>query len=219
MTLQVSRASALATSGRNRVGWWLVCLAAIGTALYSAAPYLTFNPALSRIPLNPDFAFHLLWISVHGAPSAIALLLGPFQFLSGFRKRYPRYHRISGRIYLLSVLVGSVTGFVAAVTSTSGVPAQVGFVLLVAAWLYSGWRAYRAARHGLFSDHRVWMVRNYSLTFASVLLRAFIVIGLGFQTLSPALTFGEIYTAAVWSSILISYLFAEWFILSPEKSR
>jgi hypothetical protein len=219
MTLQASPVSGLTNPWRRAIGWGVVSMAAIGTAIYSAPPYITLDPALSKIPLNPEFALHLLFISLHGVPAALTLLLGPFQFLSGFRNRYPKYHRVAGRIYLVSVLVGSVAGLVSALMSTSGFPAQVGFVLLVIAWLYSGWRAYQAARHRKFLEHRIWMIRNYSLTFAAVLLRVFIVAGFGIQSLSPSLSFGEIYTAAVWSSILISYLCAEWFIISPTKTH
>lgn len=189
--------------------------AGVGVALYSAIPYLSFNPALSRIPLNEAISWHYLSVAIHGLPGTLVLLIGPFQFVPAIRNRYPALHRVLGRIYLLGVLVGGVVAVFAALASTSGLAAQTGFLLLAAGWLYTGFMAYRTARQLQFSLHRVWMIRNYALSFAAVLLRIGIVLGQLYTARysDGPITFEETYTTSVWSSMLISYLVAEWFIV------
>src|SRR5271170_3468005 len=45
----------------------------------------------------------------HTLSGVMALLIGPIQFSSRFRRRHLRLHRVLGRIYVLSVFVGSFT--------------------------------------------------------------------------------------------------------------
>lgn len=195
--------------------WGLMAIAGVGIAVYSAIPYLGFDPELSRLPLNEAIPWHYLSVALHGIPGTLVLLIGPFQFIPAIRNRYPAVHRTLGKIYLLGVLVGSIMAVFAAVASTSGLAAQLGFLLLAIGWFYSGLLAYITARRRQFGLHRVWMIRNYALSFAAVLLRAGIALGQTYTALNPntAITFGDIYTASVWGSILVSYLVAEWFIV------
>jgi uncharacterized membrane protein len=44
-------------------------------------------------------------LSVHILFVITAILTGPFQFFSSIRKKYPKTHRLTGRIYLISILV------------------------------------------------------------------------------------------------------------------
>ncbi|MBD9626323.1 DUF2306 domain-containing protein [Ensifer sp. ENS06] len=203
----------------RRAAWALFIASAVGIALYSAPPYMTLDPTLSKIPLNREHLSHLFWISVHGVPASLGLLIGPFQFLAGFRNRFPRGHRNLGRVYVVAIVIGSIAGFVSALMSTSGIPAQVGFVLLAISWLFTIWKGYQMARERRFAEHRVWMIRNYALTFAAVLLRGFLGIGSMAMAIWPQSTFSDIYTASVWSSILISALLAEWLFVSRYPRR
>ena len=107
----------------------------------------------------------------------------------------------------------SVAALLAATFSLSGFSAQVAFYLLTAAWLYSLAQAYRTIRQGQVQLHRIWMIRNYALSFAAVLLRAFLLTGLALRSRYEWLTFEDVHTTAVWASILVSADVAEWFIV------
>jgi uncharacterized membrane protein len=79
------------------------------------------------------------------------------------RTTYPALYRYSGRIYIAAVVAGAVDGFVKA----HGSPVtSFGFGTLAVIWAWSLWQAYRYARARDFATHEVWMIRNYSLTFA-----------------------------------------------------
>ncbi|MBS7807786.1 DUF2306 domain-containing protein [Variovorax sp. PCZ-1] len=197
--------------------WCLMTVFAIAIALFSAPPYVLPDKATSRIPLNPLFAQHMITLVVHAIPGCVALVLGPFQFSASLRQRYPGAHRFSGRIYLMCVLVSGVAAFPTAIMSTSGFIAQVGLLALAVTWLYSGYRAYASIRAGKIAEHRLWMVRNYALTFAAVPLRLFLGLGLAYNGVSSSdLSFADIYSTSVWASILVSHLIGEWFVAHPK---
>ncbi|OKI04769.1 hypothetical protein A6A06_08545 [Streptomyces sp. CB02923] len=194
-------------------GWATLALSAAAIAAYSVPAYLTGDPAQSRLPLNPDVALHYLSIAVHALPAGLVLLLGPLQFVPALRNRYRALHRVIGRVYMVSVVFASVAAVLATTFSVNGFSAQVAFYLLTAAWLYSLTQAYRTIRRGQVRLHRVWMIRNYALSFAAVLLRVFLLLGLAARSRYEWLTVESVYTTSAWASILISAGVAEWFIV------
>lgn len=200
------------------LGWGLIALSALGIAIFAVPPYTTFNPLSSRIPLNVNFNSHIVWLSVHAIPSGIALIIGPFQFLTALRIGWRSAHRTLGKIYLCCVVLGSVAAITSTLLSEAGFAAQMGFALLTTGWLHSAFQAYRAARQGRFADHRIWMIRNYALTFAAVLLRVFLLAGLVLRQSGSSIPFDQIYTSSVWASILVSVVVSEWFIVPKAKA-
>src|SRR5688572_7044371 len=92
---------------RTRVGWSFLLLGAVLLVLFSARYF----------SLNPDVYFqrevyeaHTTALLIHIAAMVPAALLGPFQFLRPLRDRYPRVHRVTGRVYLVAATVGALGG-------------------------------------------------------------------------------------------------------------
>jgi len=196
------------TTFARRLGWGFMAFLAIGIVIAFAGPYFLFNPALSRVVLNPAIPIHFVVLAFHATSAGIALLIGPFQFLTRLRAKYPLVHRTMGRIYLMSILIASVFAFFSALLSPSPMTNKIGFVCLAIIWFYSAYRAYSAIRQGQIQLHRVWMIRNYALTFAAVILRLWM--GLGIFALH--LPYSDVYTTASWISWMLPLVFAEWFI-------
>jgi uncharacterized membrane protein len=197
---------------RSQTLWGVMAVVGVGVAVFSPLPYLTGDPSQSTIPLNPGTPIsHYVSIVVHGLPSSLALLIGPFQFSSRLRSRYPTLHRSAGRVYMICIVIGLAAAVFATVSTVSGFTAQVGFAILIVAWAYTLVRAYQTIRRGEVALHRIWMIRNYALTFAAVTLRVY-VLALGL--LMPDLPFEQLYTAAVWASVLGNVLVAEYFIVN-----
>jgi hypothetical protein len=67
----------------------------------------------------------------HTLSGVIALLAGPVQFSSRFRQRHLTLHRVLGRIYVISVFVGALTGIALA----AGRPGLPGTSMQAAAWI------------------------------------------------------------------------------------
>jgi uncharacterized membrane protein len=152
-----------------QVGWVMLLL---GAVLAAANAMLFMNLEAYGHPLIKA-RFHATEIAgwAHALGGAIAVLIGPWQFLSRLRARWPRVHVWMGRTYLLAVLSGALGGLYFAPSSVGGQPGVVGFGLLAIFWLYSGTMAYISIRRGDIIAHRRWMIRNYALTYAAVTLR------------------------------------------------
>ena len=197
----------------RRLGWGLMAIIAIGVAIYFATPYLLFNPALSRLRLNPSVSLHFPVLAIHAGLAGIALLIGPFQFLSPLRDRYPFVHHLIGRVYIVCVLIGSIAAFFSALFSVSGLVAQVGFVTLDILWFYSICQAYVAIRRGQIPVHRVWMTRNYALTFGAVMLRVWLYGGIALTVLTHSASKtsqSDLYATSAWISWVFTLAIAEW---------
>src|SRR6202453_4628231 len=97
----------------------------------------------------------------HTLSGVIALLSGPIQFSSRFRQRHLKFHRVLGRIYVVSVFIGAATG-VALATGRPGFP---GTSMQAAAWIVCTTAAFLTARNRQIIQHRQWMVRSYAVTF------------------------------------------------------
>ena len=100
----------------------------------------------------------------HTLAGILALLIGPINFSSRIRQRYLQLHRILGRIYVVSVLIGSFTGIALA----SGRPGLPGTAMQAAAWMVCTAAAFMTARNRQIAAHRQWMARSYAVTFTFV---------------------------------------------------
>ena len=100
----------------------------------------------------------------HAICGTFALLAGPLQFSSRFRQRYLKFHRVLGRLYVISVFVGAFTGIALA----AGRPGLPGTSMQAAAWIVCTTAAFITARNRQIVHHRQWMARSYAVTFTFV---------------------------------------------------
>jgi uncharacterized membrane protein len=100
----------------------------------------------------------------HTLAGTLALLIGPLQFSTRFRQRHLKLHRVLGRIYVVSVFVGSFTGIALA----AGRPGLPGTSMQAAAWMVCTTAAFVTARNRQIAVHRQWMARSYAVTFTFV---------------------------------------------------
>ena len=100
----------------------------------------------------------------HTLAGIFALLIGPINFSSRIRQSYLKLHRVLGRIYVVSVFVGSFTGIALA----WGRPGLPGTSMQAAAWMVCTTAAFLTARNRQIIQHRQWMARSYAVTFTFV---------------------------------------------------
>ncbi len=95
---------------------------------------------------------------------SLALLSGPIQFSSRFRRRHLKFHRVLGRIYVVSVFIAAPTG----VILSAGRPGFPGTSMQALAWIVCTAAALLTARNRQIAQHRQWMARSYAVTFTFV---------------------------------------------------
>jgi hypothetical protein len=149
------------------VAFWFVGHYALRYLLhYSEAAYT--DPLLGAA----NYWRERLWLISHFSGGILALLVGPWQFWTGFRMRYARLHRWTGRLFLAGVLVGSIGAARLIATTTFGWAFGTSLAGLALAWVVTAGVAYYAILRGKVEVHKLWMVRAYVVTFAFVTFRA-----------------------------------------------
>lgn len=173
--------------------WFLACFVAVFAARYFLtpppwlvppivpAPFLSDPGAQAAITISPSLYFHhRIALLLHVGGGIFALVTGLFQFIGPLRASRPRLHRSLGRVYVAAVVLGGSVGLPLAFLPLRELPPEfrwrflpmvAGTATLAVAWLYTGVVAYRRARERRFDEHRAWMTRSYSLTFAAVTVR------------------------------------------------
>jgi uncharacterized membrane protein len=120
-----------------------------------------------------------VWLLIHIAAGAAAILAGPVQLWLGLAGRRVEVHRRLGFIYMASVAVGSVAAFALLGLRSNPQPGfSFGLAGLATAWIGTTGMAFLAIRRGLVEQHKEWMIRSYVVTFAFV----------GFRVIVPALS-------------------------------
>ncbi|MEU4739355.1 DUF2306 domain-containing protein [Actinosynnema sp. NPDC023658] len=188
---------------------------------FSLPPYLTLDPALSRVPRPPDHPWHFPVLVAHVVFGSIAILTCVVQVWPWFRARYPVAHRRVGRAYVFGgVVPASVTAVAIGSVSPFGPLNQVGTVLLGVLWLGFTVAGLRMARQRRYVDHRRWMIRSFALTASIMSNRIWSVVWV--LVLSPQLdtTFGGSEVALIqaiaglsaWMGWVVPFLLAEWWL-------
>src|SRR5258707_4511342 len=147
------------TRSRSKmVIWTALGLTTLFVFITSEVLLITDYPMYHAYRLQVIADRHLL--IPHTLCGVIALLAGPIQFSSRLRQRHLKFHRVLGRIYVISVFIGAATG-VALATGRPGFP---GTSMQAAAWVVCTTAAFLTARNRQILQHRQWMPRSYAVT-------------------------------------------------------
>ncbi len=145
--------------------WCVLCAMTISVILYTEVPIFRrpqqLIPTLIVVP----------WILFpHIAAGLVALACGPIQFSNKFRASYPKWHRIIGRVYVVSIFISAPLAFILATRVRQR--QTMYFILAIAlqggAWLITTIAALLAVCRRRIPQHRVWMIRSYAVTFTFV---------------------------------------------------
>lgn len=225
------RADRTDTAGRGRRWWqrpWVVPLAFLSIVFvsFSLPPYVSFDPAQSRIPSPDGLAWYYGVLSLHVVFGSVAILTCCLQVWPWLRQRYPKVHRISGRVYVFAgVLPAAVFAFAIATVSPGGPVATVSSVMLSLLWFGFTIAGYRMARRRRYAAHRKWMIRSFALTVGIITNRLWG--GVAYVVLSPQTDtmfggseqrMGETVAGiTTWFSWITMLLIAQWWLDRTDR--
>ena len=133
----------------------------------SALPYFNVSPD----HYGPYFWPRRWWLVLHIAGGIMALTVGVVQLWLGLTNPVARLHRALGKLYVGTILLGSIGGFYLALTISGNPPYASGLFMLCVAWVVTTSMAVLAIRRCNVLQHREWMMRGYAVTFAFVTFR------------------------------------------------
>jgi hypothetical protein len=195
----------------QKAGWLVMAVLSIGVGLYALA-YLVHRGALAPPPVHDNRA-GLVVLVAHASLAALAMVTGPWQFLTRMRMRNRALHRWMGRIYILACLVGACLGAALAWGTTAGPIAEWGFMGLAVCWFTATSLAWLKIRQADYAAHRNWMIRSFALTLAAVTLRLYLP--------APSLfhiEFVEAYRAIAWLCWVPNLIVAEVVIRVTDQA-
>ncbi|MDW3038023.1 DUF2306 domain-containing protein [Bacillus pacificus] len=199
----------------NRKIWFVFTCFALLVSGYIVVQYFImdgFQTGLVKAKLMFGSKLSEFWymmLFIHITTSIVALVIGPFTLSTKFRERNINRHRIVGRIYMVGILLGGVSGLYLSFYATGGLVAKLGFGLLSVLWLTSAYQALHRVKNKKIKEHRNWMIRNYALTFAAVTLRIWLPL---FIVLFGIEHFELSYAIIAWLAWVPNLIVAELFI-------
>ncbi len=112
-------------------------------------------------------------IGLHFLAGSILLFLGPVQLIGAVRRRVPKLHRWTGRLYASSAVLAGLGGLVYILLkgTIGGMPMNIAFALYGALLALAAFHTARHARARRFEAHRAWAIRLFALAIASWLYR------------------------------------------------
>jgi uncharacterized membrane protein len=179
------------------------------------------NPVAAQFSALDDlFAYYPVLTLIHIVPGLLFMLLGPLQFSSSIRARHLRWHRWSGRVF---VVCGFVIG-ISALVMSFGMPAIGGVNQAAATTLFGCYfllalsRAFWLIRRREVALHREWMIRAFSIGLAVATIRP--IVGIFFATSRFfGLTPREFFGIAFWIGFVLHLMAAEAWIRATQSPR
>ena len=200
-------------------------MAVVGLAYFT---YLMFLISWQYVPPQKGVAFlslkydvedrlyYRLAFFVHVYASFWLLILGAMQFSSWLRKRFSKWHKNAGKLYVgIIVFLAGPSGLVMAVHAEGGTSAKIGFSLLAILWIAFTYLAFKHALRKKWQRHQAFMIRSFALTLSAISLRLF---KLGIVHLfepGPA----DVYRIVAWMGWLVNLGIAEWIIYRLRKTK
>jgi uncharacterized membrane protein YozB (DUF420 family) len=102
----------------------------------------------------------------HIIGGSLGIFAGLVQIWLGLTNRVNTLHRVLGKVYGSGVLIGSLGGLYLAFTIPGHLAYRTGLFGLNVAWLITTGMALYAIYRRRIEQHREWMLRSYTVTFA-----------------------------------------------------
>ncbi|MDR7274849.1 DUF2306 domain-containing protein [Catenuloplanes atrovinosus] len=188
---------------------------------FSLPPYLSLDPARSRVPANDALPGQFWWVAGHVLFGSVALFAGALQVWPWLRRSRPALHRRAGRVYVFGgALPAAVTGLVLAIFTPFGPIAMSSSVILALLWFGTTLAGWRAGRQRRLREHRRWMIRSYVLSASiisnriwGVLVAVFVLPGMPPAiTEDPVLIGWFLAGMTTWLGWTVPLLIAEWWL-------
>lgn len=206
----------------------ILTILVLAFTVHTIVPYVSLDPSQSRVNINPAYSWQYPLLIVHIFSSAIAMAIGPFQFSTSLRIKKVQLHRALGKIYLICILIGGITGFGVALY-IEHFTREIALAFLALIWLFTAWKAYHTIRNKLVQEHRAWMIRNYALILVVPISQLVGILLMFLYSFMRGVTLDVVASSSilptiiaptgVWLVIVLHLIIAEWSIIPPKKKQ
>lgn len=205
--------------------WWILVIVSFGVIIPFVAPYLTFDPEKSRVPITSTGMYFPLLVA-HIVSACVALITVFLQFIDRLRVKAAKIHRYLGKVYVISVFISAILAL-AVTFNIENFSKATSFLVLSLSWLFTCWKGYRSAVTKSFDEHRKWMIRSFAVTLVAVsgrivvpvlLLTYYVVNGFSLPGGREKMV-EEVLNVNIWVGLIVNFMIVEWMILKPHNNR
>ena len=179
------------------------------------------NPALAQLAgLDEIFARQAVLIMIHIVPGLLFVTLGPLQFNATLRASHLRWHRVSGRVYLVAAYIIGISALIMsfAMPAIGGPNQATATTFFSIFFLFALSKAFWHVRHREIALHREWMIRAFSIGLAVATIRP--IVGIFFATSRlSGLPPREFFGIAFWVGFVLHLIVAEAWIRHSAACR
>jgi uncharacterized membrane protein len=140
-----------------------------------------------------------VFLYTHIISGGIAILIGWIQFSKKLLQNRLNLHRNIGKVYIISAIICSISGFYVGIFATGSWVAKLGFMTVACLYFYVSFKGYLSIRKLQISEHQKYMTYSYALCLSAVSLRLAVPLSylLGFD-------------------YIVAYTFIAWFAWIPN---
>lgn len=180
-----------------------------------AETFLSHKTGLTR-ELNVPVWLNVMYI--HVAFACIAMAAGLLNFSKRVFAKSPKFHRLNGYLYFVSVLIVVLTSGYMAPYATGGKIVSIGFNAINIIWPLITIIALVQIKKKRMTQHRNWMIRSYAFCFTNMVLHLITSgvnqgFGLDYPTSYTIGVYGAIVVLLVIPAIVIR-LIGDWQVTS-----
>ncbi|HEU5475566.1 MAG TPA: DUF2306 domain-containing protein [Actinophytocola sp.] len=217
---QIGQTGELRRSAPARPWWrrpWMVPLGIIVIAFlaFSLPPYLSLQPAQSRVQLEANYPFHYLFVLGHVFFGTVAILTACLQVWPWLRRKYPVVHRYSGRVFVFGGMLPSVICAVALTPVSAG---PFGNAVAAILWGATTFVGYRMARQRRWAEHRRFMIYSFAITLQVIWARV-LFLGAPLVTTIDLNDLQLLLEAATWMGFVINLVLAQLWLDHTARRR
>lgn len=183
--------------------------------------FITGNALVSGVapadPADMPYVIHPVIAALHLVSGTIFLMLGPLQFISGIRTRWPVVHRWVGRLFVVSGLITAVSAIILNLVfpPVGGVFKSMAVYVFSVALFVSLLIALRAILRREIMRHRAWMIRSFAIGLSVSTMRVFFIPVYFLYGLPNDFTIG----LGMWVGFVINIVVAEIILLRERRSK
>lgn len=184
--------------------------------------------SIQYIPINTDVAFlrikqneiihdyYRIAFFTHAYSSIFCLLAAYTQFSANIRNNFPKFHKIGGYIYVISVLfLAGPSGLILGYHANGGLSSKISFLLLGLLWIaFTGYSIFAILRKDI-QNHKNFMIRSYSLALSAITLRAWKWILVFLFHPRPM----DVYKVVAWLGWVLNIIIAEYIIYRIKEKK
>ncbi|GGE35944.1 hypothetical protein GCM10011391_13420 [Pullulanibacillus camelliae] len=197
---------------KNKVLYVTMIAISVAYIVYVVSANLFFDPQATHFLSHKTSLNHSInvpvWLNVlhiHVIVACLAIVTGTINFLNKIQRKYRKFHRMNGYLYILAVFAVCGTSGYMAPYATGGRINSMAFNLMNIIWILMTITALIQIKRKQVNKHRKWMVRSYAYCFTNLLIKflTFVLYDvLGMQ-------YDMSYTSAILGTILLNYSLAE----------